>query len=643
MNRYSFLLSALFVFVAGKIDAAPLDTVHVVSHSKVNVVTDPSKGINEYKSWCVFPQGRTRRVILHVTFQCPEGKKCGEWDYIDQVFLRRCGGKGKTSKDFEIARLVTPYGSAFKPDWKFSWDVDVTDFSSLLRDSVEVGYVHSGYEDNKDRGWIVTVDFEVIKGMPVRPPISIEKIYEGTYVYGDATKNIEEGLKAFTFKPVANARSARLRIIQTGHGMDTCSNCSEFCPKNREIFYDGKSIEKKQIWKQCGTNPLSPQAGTWLFDRAGWCPGGMVEPDNYDFILNGAASHILDVNMEPYSCSKPGANYCIYAYVIQYATGGSAFDATIEKIMIPGKDDNYSNENPACSGPKIRVRNNGEQPLLRVTVNYGTVGFPLQKQIWKGSLPFNQSVDITLNGPIQYKKGKNQFYVKLTEPTGTADEYIKDNCLTVPFDAPPEMKKTMIFYFRTNKKPQQNEWKLTDSKGKIIKQRSFTSMKAETEYRDTLRLTPGCYQLVVSDTANDGLEFWYNNEAGRGVARLMDTTGVLLKNFESDFGSGLQFSFNVPENETKNDVLLNDPIVGVFPLRTTGKTTMDYFNNIAQDVTVQITTEDGKLIQEKKYEKLKEGVYTYDLSGQALGRYYIKVTAGDKTVSKRIRIIEPEK
>ena len=479
--------------------------------------------------------------------------------------------------------------------------------------------------------------------MPVRPPISIEKIYEGTYEYGNPAKSIEEGLKAYSFKPSPNARSVRLRIVQTGHGMDSCSNCAEFCSKQREVFYDGKSIEKKAIWKTCGSNPLYPQAGTWIFDRAGWCPGGMVQPDNYDFMLNGAATHSLDVNMETYSCPKSGSNYCVYAYLIQYATGGSAFDATLEEIMVPGKDDEYGRENPACALPRIRVRNNGEQPLLRVTVNYGTVGFPMQKQIWKGSLPFNQSVDIVLNNPIQYKKGKNQFYVKLTEPSGTADEYIKDNAITTTFDAPEELRKTVIFYFRTNRQPQQNAWELTDSKGQVVKQRGFTAMKPETEYRDTLRLIPGCYKLSVADTAGDGLEFWYNSDAGRGVARLMDTSGVMLKNFESDFGSGFQYCFTVPAKEGVSVPPLNEPVIGLFPLRTSGKTTLDYFSNVSAEVKVQITTENGSPVKDFSYPSLKEGVFTYDLTGQPAGRYYLKVTAGDKTISKRFRITEPEK
>jgi hypothetical protein len=172
--------------------AGKTDTIHVITHNKVMVITDPAKGIRTYTNWGVFPSKETqiRKIILTVTFQKPDSLKCGEWDYVDNVFLRRTGGKNQTSKDFEIARLITPYGWFFEKGWKFSWDVDVTDFSLFLRDSVEIDYAHSGYEDNKDRGWVVTLDFKVIKGKPVADPIGITKLYEGNFPYGDSVNDI---------------------------------------------------------------------------------------------------------------------------------------------------------------------------------------------------------------------------------------------------------------------------------------------------------------------------------------------------------------------------------------------------------------------------------------------------------------------
>ncbi len=44
----------------------------------------------------------------------------------------------EASQDYELARMLTPYGGAFAKSWQFGWEVDVTDFSLLLRDSVEI-------------------------------------------------------------------------------------------------------------------------------------------------------------------------------------------------------------------------------------------------------------------------------------------------------------------------------------------------------------------------------------------------------------------------------------------------------------------------------------------------------------------------
>src|SRR2546428_11116616 len=106
--------------------------------------------------------------------------------------------------------MLTPYGGAFGKDWKFEWEVDVTDFSLLLRDSVEVEYKHTGYEPNKDRGWAVTVDFEIVKGKPAFEPVSIQKIYDDIFSYGDSSKPIEQTLKPVSFTANTNASFARL-------------------------------------------------------------------------------------------------------------------------------------------------------------------------------------------------------------------------------------------------------------------------------------------------------------------------------------------------------------------------------------------------------------------------------------------------
>ena len=352
-----FLLGLIGLFITCSTHAA--DTLHVVTHKGETVVTNPAKGFNEYKRWGLFPSSKTpiRKIIMHVKFACPDSMRCADWDYLDIISIKRVGGVAGANKDFEIGRMLTPYGGAFNKDWKFDWELDVTDFSLLLRDSVEIEYNHSGYEENKDRGWKITLDFEIIKGHPLAEPISIQKIYGGNFKYGDSAQSIETFLPPVQFDRLGNADFAKLKIAQTGHGANKGDACGEFCSKKREIVFNDKVIDLRPMWKKCGDNVLYPQAGTWVYDRANWCPGYLQIPD--DYLLPLKNNNTIDINMEPYVAANTEASENITAYLIQYKKAATKYDAGILDIMVPSNDKANLRRNPACKEPTIEIKNNG--------------------------------------------------------------------------------------------------------------------------------------------------------------------------------------------------------------------------------------------------------------------------------------------
>jgi hypothetical protein len=183
---------------------------------------------------------------------------------------------------------------------------------------------------------------------------------------------------------------------------------------------------------------------------------------------------------------------------------------------------------------------------------------------------------------------------------------------------------------------------LQDSDGKIICTRQFDSSQKNTLLRDTFRLAPGCYQLLVKDTGDDGLEFWANPRGGRGYALLQDIKGNLLKQFESDFGSNIYYCFIVSDDKEQWSEVNTETAIGLYPTRTNGKTTLDFFSGKEEDVVVQIITDEGaQLVEEHHYKKLKEGNFTYDLSYRPAQRYYLKVfIKGELKFNKRIRVVD---
>lgn len=572
-------LSPLFITLIIFNKGYAVDTTHVkLSFDKV--VTDPSKGINNYTQWASFPFPSTqvRKITLFVTFACPDSMRCADWDYSDRIILKRKGGKNAPELNYTLAQMLTPYGGAFDKNWSFKWKVDITDFSLWLRDSVEIVYEHSGYEENKDRGWKILLDFAVIKGKPVAEALAIHPVYNGNYQYGNPGKSIEELLKPYSFLPNRDAASARLYVLQTGHGMDA-SDCGEFCSKYREIWWNDNLISKKDIWKKCGDNPLFPQAGTWVTDRANWCPGYLNQPEILNQKIVKGKENLFGIKMQAYVTSDKNVNENIFAYIVEYKSPALKNDVAVEDIIVPSIVQVYGRKNPASFNPVITIKNNGSAPLKSCTIHYGTIGFKFSDFTWKGNLAFNETAEIVLPGDIEFGDDLNKFRVDILNPNGKPDEYKNDNSLVSEFKGVARHGNTIIIQVKTNNRPGDNSYAVVNNAGKIIFERPAGSLQKDTLYNDTLKLGNGAWSFMLKDTAGDGLEFWYAVKAGRGTCRLLNAKGEMIKNFDSDFGNFIKYDFLATSDSTLWAKVVELPAIGAFLTMSTGKVVVDYFSN----------------------------------------------------------------
>lgn len=643
-NKFSIIVATLLLsnlFIVNLLIAG--DTLNVYSHKNIYVTTDPTKGINHYKKWAVFPDIKTsvRKITMYVKFECPDSLRCADWDYLDPILLEKQGGENGKTLNYEIGRILTPYGGFFPKNWGFEWTADVTDFSLLLRDSILINYSHSGYEPSNDRGWNISIWFEIIKGNPVSEPISVTEIYHENYPYGDKNNRFEDKLKPYIFKTDPQCDYARLRMIQTGHGMDSPDNCGEFCSKWREIWFDDKLIEKRNMWKECGDNPLYPQAGTWIFDRANWCPGILMQPEFFDLDIQKNSNHTIDIKMEPYIASKTNnGSQVISAYLIQYKGNNSQNDVSIEDVMVPSKKDIYKRFNPSGANAKIIIRNNGSEYLKSLKIKYHSNNDVPKVYEHICNLAPNKYDSIVLPGQILANNTINHFNVELYEPNGKPDNYQEDNSISVAFNPAPKHESPLVFHLKTNNQPEQNSYKLIDSDGKVLFIRNQGSLEANKSYIDTFKLEKGAYQLQFYDSEGDGLEFWFNSEGGYGSAKLLNKENMLIKSFESDCGSGWIYNFVVGDRPDPVDSNLMD--ISLYPGRTADLTTLSYFSNRRSDLTVRLVADPGKeIVEQHEYKDLKEGHFSYDLRRFKPGRFYVKVYNRDKEIfSKRVRYAE---
>lgn len=526
----------------------------------------------------------------------------------------------------ELGRFISPYAKTFPKSFQYDYIYDVTDYAGLLHDSTEFRIEYQGYS----YGFTATWDMIMVEGNPAREVIKVENIYNGGYNYGQAT-SIETALSAKTFTVPADAKAVKARIIITGHGGENNENCAEFCPKYMYLKLNSTQIAQQLVWKEdCGENAIAAQPGTWIYNRANWCPGERIR--NYDYNLNVAAgsTNTIDLDMESF-VANGGASYNISLQLIYYKDFAYQTDAAIEEILAPTRAFWHNRSNPICDNAKFIFKNWGANTLTSAEFAYQIGNAPEQKIGWNGNLAFEQEETVT----IPYMNWPNAitdstFKIWITKVNGVAtDDNALNNRKQEGFSLPYTLPNAFIIETRTNNQPAQNSYTLTDAQGNVLLYKTFST--ANTLYRDTFNLQWGCYSLNFVDSAGNGLGWWAASSEGTGMLRIRTATSPIriFTSFNTDFGSSVKLNFRVQFPLATTEQLIDATQVNVFPNPAQTEIVIDGFdadNAVITDIT-------GRVIQTSKLtsasisvSEIPVGVYMLQLTNNKGQQVIKKIT-----------------
>lgn len=546
----------LSILLLHKTNAAPGDTTWVQAQNDVQL-----DYYNDFDANVTFPNGSVTysKIIMLFTlgkYQCPTGTQyCGDWDYTIQNYLM-------TATDtIELSRLITPYANASYPrtpwSWKEHYYFDVTDFYPLLKNNVAIRLSYHNYSG----GFTGNIRFAFIEGTPPRNVTGIKKLWEGSFNYGDPAAPIDNYITPATLTAPAGTQYGELKFTVTGHGSDN-TGCSEFCSKYYQVKQNNVSIAQKQIWKaDCGYNDLYPQSGTWIYDRANWCPGQQVLPATYKLnSITAGTNYIADVDFQSYTRSGTGTpSYTVSGRIVYYGAFNNNLDAEIKNIIAPSNYEGYFRSNPICGKPVVRIRNTGATTISTVSFQYGITGQTMQTHTVTGlSLASLEEATITLpelSLLTTIPGGMNEFAVTIQQVNGATDNYTINNTLKTVFTTAPDWPAEFTVVIKSNNFGTQTSWRIEDLAGNIIIQRNPAS--PQTTYRDTITsLSNGCYRLVVTDAGCDGLYWWANaSSTGTGWIYVIKSDGTYVpftnglplypSTLSQDFGCGFTQYFRI--------------------------------------------------------------------------------------------------
>src|SRR5688572_7344320 len=396
MKHLSFF--TFFFFLLGlAAKAAPGDTTVVQSGHTATQLAN----FGNYDAPAVFPTTTTTYRNIQMTFtlgkyQCPGNPQyCGDWDYTVQVFLHT------PTDSFEIGRLITPYAgiSRFPFSWQHRYNFDVTDYAQYLKGNTTIRVHYSGYSG----GFTSNIKFTFIEGTPPRNVIKIDRLWHGGFGYGNSA-SIETQVNNRALQMPATASGAELKFNVTGHGSNPFDNCSEFCSKYYQVKVNNNLTSQTNIWRDnCGSNELYPQTGTWIYDRANWCPGDVVYSNFHP--ISGAtpgSTYNLDVDFQAYSNPGSQASYTVEGQILYYGADNYTADAALETINSPSNHEAYFRSNPTCDEAKILVKNTGNATINSLEIVYGLNGGTMHTLPYTTTLLPGESEEIILAGNTEF-------------------------------------------------------------------------------------------------------------------------------------------------------------------------------------------------------------------------------------------------
>lgn len=617
MKKVIFLLA---VFCGFLVSAQSSDDSVVVATDQMML-----DYFGNFDNTMTFPDGSEsyRQIIMTVKlgqYNCPAGTQyCHQWDYTAQIQLL------KNDRVYELGRFMTPFATSgwqrFGSAWEQPYVYDVSDFYPLLQGESEIRLRYDGYSG----GFTAIIEFEFISGIPENEVLGIDTAFQVTHATYGGSGNFNDNFPTFTANPPEGTERVGMQVLVSGHGQDDTDGCCEFTSKYYDFKVDGAQQDRIDLWRaDCGENDLYPQGGTWIFDRANWCPGAKVEPIYHSFDVTAGNSYDIDIAFQNYTGSGNLGSYIFNGVVFYYGAKNKNLDAALSDIVAPTNDPNHFRANPSGSIPIVKVKNTGDSEITSLTFDYHVGNYASDTYTWSGNIEpgvearielpeYNALTSLSLQG----LGIDSQFNISITEVNGQEDDDASNNAGSSTFKPAPKWPSTIKLNLKTGSKidgqylynsgPSDISWTITDMHGNVIA--SKTDALVKTQYEDTVTLPEeGFYKLTIANENCFGLNWWYWQQVvgasyTAGFFKVLNENGTNLPMNDyvyngtphDDWGCSYTQYFS-SEGGTVSVDKVNQMSVKVFPNPTADYINVDLPENLVGPFKVTLTDLNGRIV-----------------------------------------------
>ena len=539
----------------------------------------------------------------------------------DFIFIQEIEHYAKSPMVYELMSFVTPYGINLDLGIEGkTWSFDVTEFGPLLKGEKRI-YLNRGGQWQED----MDIRFEFVEGTPVRDIVNIRQLWPVT------SQGYQQILNNTRFEPReiefdSDMKMAEIKSVITGHGQE-----GEFIPRMHTTSINSVP-NTYQVWTECSDNPVYPQGGTWVYDRAGWCPGAPSDVERFDItnFVSATGTNVIDYSV---NTGAGDSRYIVNVQLIEYGAPNFTNDVELMEIVNPSTEVIHERFNPACQAPVIKIRNNGTEPLTQLSIEYGfdddgnVLEEDSQTFTWFGNLEFLEEEEIEL-----------PFFPGLTLPEGArfrvtladGDQDNDNNTLASAIRTVDHFDADLEIQFKTNFVPSETSYTVYDENGNVVLQKLSAGLSGNTIYRDTLTNINGCYRLEINDTGEDGLSWWANNDGDGYIA--LKPIGGSWNTLPTDFGSIYRYDFTAGIVVSTEEVLA-DEVITIYPNPVSKGLYVDVDERLANGKVV-ITNEIGQQVHSESIAGRSE-LYIEEIQRLTSGIYHLTVITESSTFTQR--------
>jgi hypothetical protein len=177
------------------------------------------------------------------------------------------------------------------------------------------------------------------------------------------------------------------------------------------------------------------------------------------------------------------------------------YDASISQVSnLPEK---------TCAGvftPGFTLRNNGNENLTSLSIEYSVNGGDVSSYEWTGDLAFLEEEYVQLSEISFAVEDENDLVIEAMNPNGNPDQYPLNDIINQMVPIAEITPAEVSFILRTDNNPGETTWEILDATGAIVYS-GGPYTEAGTIFQEDFMLDDlSCYQFVMYDAGGDGLD-----------------------------------------------------------------------------------------------------------------------------------------